>query len=174
MTNDRLKLLLGDITQLPVDAIVNAANTALEDGAGVNGAVHRAAGPALAEACVALNGCAVGQAKLTSGFQLPARHIIHTVGPIWRGGNKGESKLLASCYYESLKLALDSHLKTIAFPAISCGIFGYPPNQAAMIAIKESLNFLELHPEIEAIYLVCFEASTYEAYTQALDIYCHE
>jgi O-acetyl-ADP-ribose deacetylase (regulator of RNase III) len=171
---EKLQLLRGDITQLAVDAIVNAANAALESGAGVSGAIHHQAGPALQEACRTLGGCAVGQAKITPGFALPARYIIHTVGPVWRGGNKGESKLLASCYYESLKLAFEQGATEIAFPAISCGIFGYPASQAAIIAIKESANFIELHPEMKKVYFVCYEESTYEAYQQVLSIYCHE
>lgn len=175
MTKDKLKLVKEDITKLQVDAIVNAANNALEDGAGVNGAIHRAAGPRLSEACHQIReGCPTGQAKITDGFQLPAKYIIHTVGPIWRGGNKGEPKLLASCYYESLKLALQHGIKTIAFPAISCGIFGYPISQAAIIAVKETANFLELHPEIDAVYFVCYEDAICVAYEQALDSEHHE
>lgn len=174
MIRDRLKLIKGDITQLPVDAIVNAANTSLEDGAGVNGAIHHAAGPELAEACRRLEGCPTGQAKVTKGYQLPVKFIIHAVGPVWRGGNKGEAKLLASCYDESLRLAVENKVKTIAFPAISCGIFGYPVSQAAMIAVNETANYLEMHPEIETIYLVCFDDSIYEAYEQALNSHHHE
>ena len=174
MMGDKLRLLKEDITQLHVDAIVNAANNALEDGAGVNGAIHKAAGPELNIACRALHNCPVGQAKITKGFNLQAKYIIHTVGPIWRGGNKGESKLLASCYYESLKLALENNIANIAFPAISCGIFGYPANQAAIVAIKETANFIELHPEITMVYFVCPEESAFEAYEQALNTYCHE
>lgn len=174
MMKERLKLVKGDITQLQVDAIVNAANASLEDGAGVNGAIHRAAGPELSNACSLLEGCPTGQAKMTKGYHLPAKYIIHAVGPIWRGGNKGEPKLLASCYYESLKLALENNIKTIAFPAISCGIFGYPVSQAAIIAVNEIANFLELHQEIETVYFVCFDDAIYEAYEQALNSHHHE
>jgi len=174
MRKEKMKLIKGDITALHVDAIVNAANPSLEDGAGVNGAIHHAAGPALDAACRKLECCQTGQAKLTQGFDLPAKYIIHAVGPIWRGGNKGEPKLLASCYYESLKLALENHVESIAFPAISCGIFGYPVIQAAIIAIKETANFLELHDEIKSVYFVCYDDAIYAAYQQALDAYHHE
>lgn len=174
MMENKLKLIKGDITQLQVDAIVNAANTSLQGGAGVNGAIHRAAGPELLKACDLLEGCQTGHAKITKGYQLPAKYIIHAVGPIWRGGNKGEPKLLASCYYDSLKLAIENNIKTIAFPAISCGIFGYPISQAAMIAVQETANFLEMHHEIEAVYFVCFDEAIYEAYEQALNSHHHE
>lgn len=170
----QLKVIKGNITQLNVDAIVNAANTALEDGAGVNGAIHAAAGPDLLEECRKLGGCSVGQAKMTPGYQLPVKHIIHAVGPVWRGGNKGEPQLLASCYESSLKIALDNHVKTIAFPAISCGIYGYPVSQAATIAIKETANFLELHNQIETVYFVCFDDATYDAYQQTINSLQHE
>jgi O-acetyl-ADP-ribose deacetylase (regulator of RNase III) len=174
MTENKLKLVKGDITQMQVDAIVNATNTALENGAGVNGAIHQAAGPELAKACHALGGCSTGQARITKGYLLPAKYVIHAVGPIWRGGNKGEPKLLASCYHESLKLALENNIKTIAFPALSCGVFGYPILKAAIIAIKETANFLELHEEIMSAYFVCFDDSVYEAYKEALDLHYYE
>lgn len=170
MLKDKMRLVKGDITLLAVDAVVNAANDALEDGTGVNGAIHQAAGPELVDACARLGGCSTGHAKLTPAFNLPAKYIIHAVGPIWRGGAKGEAKLLASCYYESLKLALEHHVKTIAFPAISCGIFGYPVSQAAIIAVKETANFLELHHEIETVTFVCYDDATYDAYEQALNM----
>ena len=172
--DEKLQLVKGDITKLAVDAIVNAANANLENGAGVNGAIHEEAGPELSKACQQLNGCAVGQAKITPGFSLPVKYIIHTVGPVWRGGNKGEPMLLASCYHESLKIALENGIKKIAFPAISCGVFGYPASLASHIAIKESANFLELHPEVEVVYFVCFEETTFDAYKQALSTYRHE
>lgn len=165
----KIKVQRGDITQMHVDAIVNAANTTLLGGGGVDGAIHRAAGPALLEECKQLKSCAVGHAKITQGYDLPAHAIIHTVGPTWRGGVKGEPQLLASCYNSSLQLALKHHIKTIAFPAISCGIYGYPVSQAATIAISETANFLELHPEIEMVYFVCFDDTTYEIYQQTLD-----
>lgn len=174
MVKDRIKIVRGDITTLPVDAIVNAANTSLLGGGGVDGAIHRAAGPQLLEECKTLGGCATGQAKITKGYQLPAKYVIHAVGPVWRGGSKGEAKLLASCYFTSLKLALENQIKTIAFPAISCGIYGYPSNQAATIAIKESTSFLELNDQINTIYFVCFDDSVLEAYEHALDSLNHE
>jgi len=168
MTEDKIKVIKGDITKMPVDAIVNAANTTLLAGAGVCGAIHRAAGEALLEECKLLLGCPTGQAKITKGYQLPAKYIIHTVGPIWRGGAKGEPKLLASCYATSLKLALSHGIKTIAFPAISCGIYGYPIGQAALIALHESTKFLESHPDLETIYFVCFDEIIYDAYQHAM------
>jgi O-acetyl-ADP-ribose deacetylase (regulator of RNase III) len=163
-----LKVVKGDITQLQVDAIVNAANSSLLGGGGVDGAIHSRAGSALLDECKKLNGCLVGHAKLTHGYNLPAKYIIHTVGPIWRGGAKGEPQLLASCYTSSLKLALEKKIKTIAFPAISCGIYGYPVTQAATIAVNETANFLELHNNIETVYFVCFDDNSYEAYQHAL------
>lgn len=165
---EKLKVIQGDITQLTVDAIVNAANTTLLGGGGVDGVIHKTAGPELLEACKKIGGCPTGQARLTEAYRLPAKYIIHTVGPIWRGGAKSEPKLLASCYLASLELAVANHVKTIAFPAISCGIFGYPVSQAATIALKESANFLELHDSIETVYFVCFDESIYEAYQQTL------
>ena len=174
MVKEKMKLVKGDITTLHVDAIVNAANQTLLGGGGVDGAIHRAAGSDLLKECQTLNGCATGQAKITKGYRLPAKYVIHAVGPVWRGGGKGEHKLLASCYNNSLKLALEQGVKTIAFPAISCGIYGYPLSQAAMIAVKETANFLELHDEIELVYFVCFDDSVYEAYENALDSLNHE
>lgn len=174
MIRDKIKLVKGDITKLEVDAIVNAANTLLLGGGGVDGAIHRAAGPALLEECRVLGGCSTGQAKITKGYQLKAKYVIHAVGPIWRGGARGESKLLASCYINSLKLAQENHVKSIAFPAISCGIYGYPIPQAAMIAIKETVNFLEAHNGLQQVYFVCFDDSVYEAYQHAVDSIHHE
>lgn len=166
---NRLKIIKGDITQLKVDAIVNAANSSLLGGGGADGAIHHAAGPGLLEECKKLGGCTVGHAKLTRGHRLPAKYVIHTVGPVWRGGVKGEPQLLCSCYEETLHLALKNGIKTIAFPAISCGIYGYPATQAATIAIKETANFLELHDEIESVSFVCYDDTIYEAFEQALD-----
>lgn len=172
--NFKLKVIKGDITQLKVDAIVNAANASLQDGAGVNGAIHDAAGPKLLEECKKIGGCPTGQAKLTKGYDLAAPYVIHTVGPIWRGGSKGEPQLLAACYESTLRLALENGFKSLAFPAISCGIFGYPLNQAATIAITETATFLELNNHIETVYFTCFDDSTFEAYNQALNALHHE
>lgn len=169
-----MHVIKGDITTFETDAIVNAANTHLLGGGGVDGAIHRAAGPELAFECRKLNGCKTGNAKITKGYNLPAKYVIHAVGPIWRGGGKGEQKLLASCYLNSLKLAEKYKLKTIAFPAISCGIFGYPVSQAAMIAVNEAANFLELHDTLQDIYFVCYDDSIFEGYQHALDSINHE
>jgi O-acetyl-ADP-ribose deacetylase (regulator of RNase III) len=166
----KLRVIKDDITTLAVDAIVNAANTSLLGGGGVDGAIHRAAGPELLTLCETLQGCATGHAKITPGFKISAKYIIHTVGPIWRGGAKGEPQLLSSCYTTSLTLAANHNVKTIAFPAISCGVYGYPLNQAALIAVKETANFLELNATIETVYFVCFDQSVYEAYLQALSV----
>jgi O-acetyl-ADP-ribose deacetylase (regulator of RNase III) len=166
---EKIKISQGDITKLPVDAIVNAANTSLLGGGGVDGAIHRAAGPELLEECKTLGGCSTGLAKVTKGYRLPAKFVIHTVGPVWHGGTKGEPQLLASCYQSSLKLAAKNKIKTIAFPAISCGIYGYPINQAVHIAVKEVSAFIEKHPEIETVYFVCFDKNIYDAYIKAID-----
>jgi O-acetyl-ADP-ribose deacetylase (regulator of RNase III) len=168
MIDGKIKLVKGDITKLAVDVIVNAANPSLCGGGGVDGAIHLAAGPQLLEECKGLNGCAVGQAKITKAYQLPAQYVIHTVGPIWRGGVKCEHKLLASCYISCLKLAKAYHMNSIAFPAISCGIYGYPVNLAATIAVKETTQFLELHSMPSLVIFVCFDDAVYESYEQAL------
>ena len=145
-----------DITQLDVDAIVNAANANLTDGAGVCGAIHSAAGPELLTECQTLGGCETGEAKMTAGYKLPARHVIHAVGPVWQGGNANEAELLASCYRNSILLAEQHGLKSIAFPAISCGIYGYPIAQAAVIAIESSLQTLHQCESVELVIFACF------------------
>lgn len=165
---ERLVIIEGDITKLSVDAIVNAANKTLLGGGGVDGAIHKAAGPGLLEECRRLNGCETGDAKLTSGHNLPARYVIHTVGPVWEGGEKNEDALLASCYRKSLKLAVENNIKTIAFPSISTGAYGFPVKRAARIAIKEIQLFLETDSSIEKVFIVCYDSSTYEAYLSAL------
>ncbi len=172
--NTKLKVIEADITTLEVDAIVNPAHNTLLGGCGIDQAIHQAAGPELLAECERLGGCLTGQAKLTKGYQLAARYVIHTVGPIWRGGIKGEPQLLASCYETILTIALQHTLKTIAIPNISCGIHGYPLSQAAAIAVKETANFLELHPDIETVYFVCSDESTFEAYQHAVNSLCHE
>ena len=140
-----IEVVEGDITALPVDAIVNAANSRLLGGGGVDGAIHRAAGPELLEECRGLGGCPTGEARITRGYRLPARHVIHTVGPVWQGGQRGEAELLAACYRNSLALALEHGIHSIAFPAISCGAYGYPVEEAARIAVREVREFLARH-----------------------------
>ncbi|WP_028583731.1 O-acetyl-ADP-ribose deacetylase [Desulfogranum mediterraneum] len=159
-----IEIIDGDITTLEVDAIVNAANNGLRGGGGVDGAIHRAAGPELLAACVPLGGCATGAAKITPGFKLPARYVIHTVGPIWRGGSAGETSLLASCYRESLRLAEEYELRSIAFPAVSCGVYGFPLDQACGIAYQTISQHLEAGSRIELVYLVCFNQQIRSAY----------
>lgn len=157
-----------DITTLPVDAIVNAANNALLGGGGVDGAIHRAAGPELLAECRTLGGCATGQAKITRGYRLPASYVIHTVGPVWQGGKQGEAELLASCYRESLALALAHGAGRIAFPAISCGVYGYPLPQATRIALRECARFAAAETEIEQIVFACFSAAMLALYRAEL------
>jgi O-acetyl-ADP-ribose deacetylase (regulator of RNase III) len=164
----RIEVLQADITKLAVDAIVNAANEALAPGGGVCGAIHRAAGPELAAECATLGGCATGDAKITRGYRLPAKHVIHAVGPVWHGGTRGEADKLRSCYVRSLELAQAHGLRSIAFPAISCGIFGYPIEQAAHVAIDAVIETLPRTPSIERVVFACFGDETYGAFSRAL------
>jgi len=164
---ERIEIVKGDITKLRVDAVVNAANSSLLGGGGVDGAIHRAAGPQLVAECRLLGGCQTGQAKITGGYNLPAKFVIHTVGPVWNGGAQGEPALLASCYRNSLALALKNSIESIAFPAISCGIYGYPVAEAVEIARRETLDFLSRHDEIERVVFACFDADVYQAYLDA-------
>ncbi|WP_375448009.1 O-acetyl-ADP-ribose deacetylase [uncultured Fibrella sp.] len=166
--NVKLTLIQGDITKLAVDAIVNAANSSLLGGGGVDGAIHRAAGPDLVHECRLLHGCKTGDAKLTKGYWLPARYVIHTVGPVWQGGTQGEPELLASCYRRSMVVAEQHGLKTIAFPNISTGIYGYPKADACTVAIETVTATLESTPTIEQITFVCFDTDNYALYEQAL------
>jgi O-acetyl-ADP-ribose deacetylase (regulator of RNase III) len=156
LTMSRITVIAADITQLPVDVIVNAANETLLGGGGVDGAIHRAAGPDLLAECRTLGGCPTGKAKITRGYRLPAKHVIHTVGPIWRGGMHGESALLASCYRESLALAAAHGARTIAFPAISCGVYRYPIPDAARIALTTTDAFLQADDSLAEVTFACF------------------
>lgn len=167
-TTERIKLVQGDITECAVDAIVNAANESLLGGGGVDGAIHRAAGLQLLAECRALGGCRTGQAKITQAYSLPAKYVIHTVGPVYHGGAKGEAKLLASCYRQSLELARAHECRTVAFPAISCGVYGYPIADAAQIAIGTIREFLADNGLPERVLLVLFSASDFDAYAAEL------
>lgn len=158
----------GDITKLKIDAIVNAANTTLLGGGGVDGAIHRAAGPKLLEECKTLNGCPTGEAKITKGYNLPAKFVIHTVGPVWKGGKYNEEKLLASCYKNSLNIAEENKLKSIAFPAISTGVYRFPLKLATQIAIREVRDYLLKSNKIEEVFFVCFDEKTYSVYQNYL------
>ncbi|HON08394.1 MAG TPA: O-acetyl-ADP-ribose deacetylase, partial [Verrucomicrobiota bacterium] len=158
---DRVEIVEGDITKQKVDAIVNAANNSLLGGGGVDGAIHRAAGPELLAECKTLGGCPTGQAKITRGYKLPAKFIIHTVGPVYRDGKHNEPELLANCYRSCLRLAVENNIKTIAFPAISTGAYGYPLDEATRIAMKETKTFLEKDSTIEKVIFVCFGKQSY-------------
>jgi O-acetyl-ADP-ribose deacetylase (regulator of RNase III) len=164
----RVAVIAGDITQQRVDAIVNAANTSLLGGGGVDGAIHRVAGPELLAECRTLGGCGTGQAKITRGYKLPARWVIHTVGPVWQGGNHGEDELLASCYRSCFALVEQHRIRTVAFPSISTGAYGFPMERAARIAVHEVKNFLERNQSVEKVFLVCFGARALEIHIAAL------
>jgi O-acetyl-ADP-ribose deacetylase len=166
--SEKIDIVRGDITTVDVDAIVNAANSTLLGGGGVDGAIHRAAGPELLAECRTLGGCEPGEAKLTSGYRLPARFIIHTVGPFWTGGNRGEPQTLANCYRNSLQLAVENGIKTIAFPAISCGAYRYPIQQAARIALETTKDFLGTDDKMDKVLFVLWSEEIYDAYHQLL------
>ena len=165
---DRIELVQTDITTLGVDGVVNAANNSLLGGGGVDGAIHRAAGPSLLEECRKLEGCATGDAKITGGYNLPARYVIHTVGPVWRGGASGEDDLLASCYRKCYLLARNYHLQSLAFPAISTGVYGFPKTRGARIAVYETRKALANNYELMRVIFVCFNNETMNAYEEAL------
>ena len=165
----RLEIILGDITRQDVDAIVNAANCSLLGGGGVDGAIHRAAGPELLAECRTLHGCETGKAKITGGYRLPARHVIHTPGPVWHGGGYGEEELLRSCYRSCLELASENGCETVDFPSISTGVYRFPLDKASRIAVGTILDYLEEHPEIRRVRMVCFDERTKAFYDRALE-----
>jgi len=164
----KIEITRGDITKLEVDAIVNAAKTTLLGGGGVDGAIHRAAGPELLAECRTLGGCRPGEAKMTRGYRLPARFVIHTVGPVWRGGKHDEALILANCYRNSLQVAVKNEIRTVAFPAISCGAYGYPIDEAAHIAFKTTRELLATSDEIEKVIFVVWDEDIYDAYRKIL------
>lgn len=165
----KIEIIQGDITKQEVDAIVNAANCSLLGGGGVDGAIHRAAGPELLAECRGLNGCKTGEAKITRGYKLPAKYVIHTPGPVWHGGTKYEPELLSACYISCLELASEYGCKTVDFPSISTGVYRFPLDRASRIAIVTISDFLKFHPEIERVRMVCFDARTKEYYDKALE-----
>ena len=169
MSKNNIELLKGDITELEVDAIVNAANNSLLGGGGVDGAIHKAAGPGLYRECKSLNGCATGKSKITGGYSLKAKNIIHTVGPVWHGGYSDEPEQLASCYQSSLALAKENKLKTVAFPGISTGIYGFPKDLAATIAVNETKRFMSKSSYPEKVIFVAFDDDNYEIYRKLLN-----
>jgi len=167
---DRIEIVVADITTLAVGAIVNAANSSLLGGGGVDGAIHRAAGPGLLAECRTLGGCPAGEARITGGYDLPAEHVIHTVGPVWHGGNSGEPELLAAAYRNSCRLAADNGIRTIAFPAISTGVYGYPAREAAEVAVGTVAAFMAAEPEaFDRVVFCCFSESSAERHRQALE-----
>jgi O-acetyl-ADP-ribose deacetylase len=167
----KIELHKGDITKQKVDAIVNAANTSLLGGGGVDGAIHRAAGPELLEYNKKLGGCPTGEAKISPGFNLPAKYVISTVGPVWQGGNNNEDRFLANCYINSLKVAIENNVKSIAFPSISTGVYSFPVERASKIAVREVKNFFEKNSSIERVIFVCFDEKTYNVYKNLLGNY---
>ena len=166
---NRIEIIQGDITKQAVDAIVNAANCSLLGGGGVDGAIHRAAGPELLAECRTLNGCKTGEAKITKGYKLPAKYVIHTPGPVWHGGSKGEAELLKSCYLNCLALASENGCKTVDFPSISTGVYHFPLEKASRIAIGAIAEYLSAHPELERVRMVCFDERTKGYYEAALE-----
>ena len=168
VTKGRIELIQADITTMEVDAIVNAANESLLGGGGVDGAIHRGAGPELLKECRTLGGCNTGQAKITNGYNLKAKFVIHTVGPVWRDGTNGEPQLLASCYRNCLQLAVENQIQTIAFPSISTGVYGYPIMQGSQIAVREVRNFLVNNPLIKQVSFVCFSSEDLYVYKSVL------
>ena len=169
MEKDRITVVQGDITKQNVDAIVNAANNTLLGGGGVDGAIHRAAGPKLLDECRTIGGCKTGDAVITQGYRLPAKWVIHTVGPVWRGGTSGEAELLADCYRNSLRLAIEHGIDTLAFPSISTGAYGYPIDQASRIAVETVAEFLKTNQSILEVRFVCFNSRTYDSFERALE-----
>ena len=166
---DRIEVVQGDIVRQRVDAIVNAANSSLLGGGGVDGAIHHAAGPSLLEECRTLGGCPTGEARITSGYKLPARWVIHTVGPVWRGGNSGEDELLAACYRSSLTLAEQHDIRTVAFPAISTGAYRFPLERATRTAVAETKRFLDVSDGVQKVIFVCFDKRDFQTYVDVLN-----